>query len=126
MCIHKSATALLLDGEHVIARGYDYPSLGIVVFRSAGNECEVMSRTLMRAWLQAERTNYSKATHRSGARFAFGLIYQLFGGSARRRFEIEFAFAFLVEHTIASRPTAAYMHPIGRHHHDRPRAEIFG
>src|SRR5439155_25223771 len=48
MCIHKSATALLLDGEPVVARGYEYPSLGVVVFRSAGNECEVISRTLIR------------------------------------------------------------------------------
>ena len=47
MCIHKSATALLLDGERVSARRYEYPPLVVVVFRLAGNECEVMSRTFI-------------------------------------------------------------------------------
>src|SRR4029450_3093504 len=38
---------LLLDGEHVDAQRCEYPSLIVVVFRLAGNECEVMSRTFI-------------------------------------------------------------------------------
>src|SRR4030095_8464462 len=48
------------------------------------------------------------------------------GGFSRGRFEIEFAFALLIEHAIASGPTAAHVHPAARHDHDGPRAKIFG
>ena len=42
MCIHKSAAALLLDSEGIVTRGYDYPSLRVIVVRIASNKCEVL------------------------------------------------------------------------------------
>ena len=47
------------------------------------------------------------------------------GGSPRSGFEIEFAFAILIEHAIASRSAAAHVHPVGRHHDNGAGAEIF-
>src|SRR5438876_12153163 len=38
--------------------------------------------------------------------------------------EVKLPLAFLIEHTIASRATTAYVQPIARHHHDRPWAKI--
>src|SRR5262245_11372463 len=39
---------------------------------------------------------------------------------------VELAFAFLVQQAIASGTTAADVHPVRGHHHDRPWAEILG
>ncbi len=48
------------------------------------------------------------------------------GSLGRNRLEVEFALALLVEHAIAFGAAAAYVHPVGGHHHDRPGAEISG
>jgi hypothetical protein len=55
------------------------------------------------------------------------LIARLSVGSlGLNRLEVEFALALLVEHAITSGAAAAHVHPVGRHHHDRTRAEISG
>ena len=47
MCIHKSAIALLLDGERTVVGGFNNPFLSVVALFRTGDESEIFLRNLM-------------------------------------------------------------------------------